>query len=185
MRFRCSRGMRGAFDPANGWNSCRVLVLSQAAALAAIDGGAMRRRERTPVMSASKATLHMLCGKIAASKSTLSRRLGAARNTVVISEDRWIAQLYPSEIKALGDYFERCERLRGTLAPHIVELLRVRHFDRSRLSCQHGALEEVDARSVRGGRRVSPASFSGRFRRRMQSAHACAGRLRRGRRQRR
>lgn len=76
-------------------------------------------------MSASKATLHMLCGKIAAGKSTLSRRLGAARNTVVISEDRWIAQLYPSEIKALGDYFERCERLRGTLAPHIVELLRV------------------------------------------------------------
>jgi predicted kinase len=58
-------------------------------------------------MSASKATLHMLCGKIAAGKSTLSGRLGAARNTIVISEDRWIAQLYPSEIKALGDYFER------------------------------------------------------------------------------
>ena len=76
-------------------------------------------------MSASNATLHMLCGKIAAGKSTLSARLGGARNTIVISEDRWIERLYPSEIKALGDYFERCERLRGTLAPHVVDLLRV------------------------------------------------------------
>ena len=76
-------------------------------------------------MSRSKGTLHMLCGKIAAGKSTLSDELGKAENTVVISEDRWIAQLYPSEIKGLGDYFERSERLRVTLAPHIVDLLRV------------------------------------------------------------
>jgi predicted kinase len=67
----------------------------------------------------------MLCGKIAAGKSTLSDELGKAENTVVISEDRWIAQLYPAEIKGLGDYFERSERLRGTLAPHVVDLLRV------------------------------------------------------------
>jgi len=76
-------------------------------------------------MSRSKGTLHMLCGKIAAGKSTLSAELGKAENTVVISEDRWVAQLYPSEIKGLGDYFERSERLRGTLAPHVVDLLRV------------------------------------------------------------
>jgi predicted kinase len=67
----------------------------------------------------------MLCGKIAAGKSTLSDELGKAEDTVVISEDRWIAQLYPSEIKGLGDYFERSERLRGTVAPHVVNLLRV------------------------------------------------------------
>ncbi len=130
-------------------------------------------------MSASNATLHMLCGKIAAGKSTLSGRLGAARNTIVISEDSWIAQLYPSEIKALGDYFERCERLRGTLAPHIVELLRVgisivRDFHANTVLSRRwmrALFEEAGA---------SPASFSGRFRRRMQSAHACASRLRRG-----
>jgi predicted kinase len=75
-------------------------------------------------MSASNATLHMLCGKIAAGKSTLSARLGVARNTIVISEDRWIGTLYPSEIKALSDYFERSERLRATLSPHVVGLLR-------------------------------------------------------------
>ena len=54
-------------------------------------------------MSRPKGTLHMLCGKIAAGKSTLSDDLGKAENTVVISEDRWITQLYPSEIKGLGD----------------------------------------------------------------------------------
>jgi predicted kinase len=75
-------------------------------------------------MSPSTATLHMMCGKIAAGKSTLAARLGEAKNAIVISEDRWVAQLYPSEIRTIGDYFPRAERLRLTLAPHIVELLR-------------------------------------------------------------
>jgi predicted kinase len=70
------------------------------------------------------ATLHMMCGKIAAGKTTLSAKLGEARNAIVICEDRWIDQLYPSEIKTVEDYFPRSERLRRTLAPHIVELLR-------------------------------------------------------------
>jgi predicted kinase len=42
-------------------------------------------------MAASNATLHMMCGKIAAGKSTLSAKLGEAENRIVISEDRWIA----------------------------------------------------------------------------------------------
>ena len=75
-------------------------------------------------MSVTNATLHMLCGKIAAGKSTLSAKLGQAEKTLVISEDRWVEQLYGPELKTLGDFFERCERLRRTLAPHVVELLR-------------------------------------------------------------
>jgi predicted kinase len=75
-------------------------------------------------MPRSDATLHMLCGKIAAGKSTLSAKLAQAEKTLVISEDRWIEQLYRPELKTLADYFERCERLRATLAPHVVGLLR-------------------------------------------------------------
>jgi predicted kinase len=75
-------------------------------------------------MSSSNATLHMLCGKIAAGKSTLSAKLGEAEKTIVLSEDRWIDQLYAPELRTLADYFERCDRLRATLAPHIVNLLR-------------------------------------------------------------
>jgi predicted kinase len=66
----------------------------------------------------------MLCGKIAAGKTTLSSRLGEAEKTIVISEDRWIDQLYRSELRTLGDYFERSARLRATLGPHVVALLR-------------------------------------------------------------
>lgn len=66
----------------------------------------------------------MLCGKIAAGKSTLAAKLGQAEKTVIISEDRWIEQLYRSEIRTLSDYFERSARLRATLAPHVVNLLR-------------------------------------------------------------
>jgi predicted kinase len=75
-------------------------------------------------MSGSNATLHILCGKIAAGKSTLSAKLGEAERTVVISEDRWIDRRYAPELRTLGDYFERCDRLRAALTPHIVDVLR-------------------------------------------------------------
>jgi predicted kinase len=80
--------------------------------------------ETSSQMAPSNATLHMLCGKIAAGKTTLSAKLGLAENTLVISEDRWIEQLYGPELKTLADFFDRCERLRATLAPHVVDLLR-------------------------------------------------------------
>ena len=75
-------------------------------------------------MPPPNATLYMLCGKIASGKSTLAAELGEKEKTIVISEDRWIEQLYPSEIRKLADYFQRSERLRKTLAPHIVGVLR-------------------------------------------------------------
>jgi predicted kinase len=76
-------------------------------------------------MSGSNATLHMLCGKIAAGKTTLSAQLAQAERTLMISEDRWIDRLYGPELRTIADYFERSDRLRATLAPHIVDLLRV------------------------------------------------------------
>ena len=76
-------------------------------------------------MYAQPATLHMLCGKIAAGKSTLSAKLSMSPSTVLIGEDRWIAQLYP-EIESMTDYIHCSERLRRVLAPHIVGLLRLR-----------------------------------------------------------
>jgi predicted kinase len=66
----------------------------------------------------------MLCGKIAAGKSTLSAKLAQAEGTLMISEDSWIEQLYGPELLTLVDCFERSDRLRRTLAPHIVGLLR-------------------------------------------------------------
>lgn len=70
------------------------------------------------------AVLHMLCGKIAAGKSTLARQLAEAARTVRINEDDWLSSLYPGEIHTLAEYARCASRLRAAMAPHIGALLR-------------------------------------------------------------
>lgn len=69
-------------------------------------------------------TLHLVCGKIAAGKSTLARRLAQAPTTILISEDEWLARLYPGEILSLEDYARCSGRLREAIGPHVDALLR-------------------------------------------------------------
>lgn len=69
------------------------------------------------------AILHMVCGKIASGKSTLTARLGEAPRTVLLSEDKWMACLYPNEIHTLTDYVSRAARLRVVLTEHVQALL--------------------------------------------------------------
>ena len=70
------------------------------------------------------ATLHMLCGKIAAGKSTLAAELARQPNTVLISEDFWMAALYPGEILTIDDYSKYSVRLCAAMGPHIAGVLR-------------------------------------------------------------
>lgn len=67
--------------------------------------------------------LHMVCGKIASGKSTLTARLANAQRTVLISEDVWIARLYPDEIHTLAYYVRCAARLKTVLTEHIQSLL--------------------------------------------------------------
>ncbi len=46
----------------------------------------------------------MICGKIAAGKSTLAARLADAPATVLVSEDHWLSRLYGEELKTVADY---------------------------------------------------------------------------------
>ena len=46
--------------------------------------------------------LHMLCGKIAAGKSTLAARLASAPETVLIAEDDWLNALFADELHFLA-----------------------------------------------------------------------------------
>lgn len=46
----------------------------------------------------SSATLHFLCGKIASGKSTLAQQLVRGQQAVLLSEDTWLAVLYPGQI---------------------------------------------------------------------------------------
>ena len=73
----------------------------------------------------SQATLHMLCGKIAAGKSTLTAELSRRPSTVLISEDFWLGQLFGPEMKDVADYVRCSKRLREAIGPHIQDLLRL------------------------------------------------------------
>ena len=69
-------------------------------------------------------TLHLLCGKIASGKSTLSAKLGASPNTVIISEDHWLAVLFGNEMQSISDYVQFSAKLRNAMKPHLVSLLK-------------------------------------------------------------
>jgi predicted kinase len=69
-------------------------------------------------------TLYLLCGKIAAGKSTLARRLAARPATLLISEDHWSSSLFSGELKTIEDYGRCSARLRAAMAPHLVDILR-------------------------------------------------------------
>lgn len=71
----------------------------------------------------SAPTLHLVCGKIASGKSTLSARLASAAHTVRISEDSLLAQLYPGQIASLADYVACAARLRAAIAPLALQML--------------------------------------------------------------
>lgn len=72
----------------------------------------------------SEATLFLLCGKIAAGKSTLARRLTQDKNAVLIAQDDWMAALYPGEVKSLEDYRKLTPRLYAIMGRHVQDLLR-------------------------------------------------------------
>src|SRR5258707_14651023 len=69
-------------------------------------------------------TLYLLCGKIAAGKSTHARRLAARPATLLISEDHWTSNLFADDLKTMEDYSRLSARLRAAIGPHIVDILR-------------------------------------------------------------
>lgn len=74
--------------------------------------------------SARAPTLHLVCGKIAAGKSTLARRLASRPATLLISEDHWTSNLFAGDLKTIDDYGRLSARLRAAMGPHIVDILR-------------------------------------------------------------
>ncbi|MBU9848353.1 ATP-binding protein [Rahnella sp. FRB 231] len=75
-------------------------------------------------MQARPAVLHILCGKIASGKSTLSAQLASEPGTIVLNEDQWLAHLYQDEMHSVADYVRCSARLRQAIAPHAISLLR-------------------------------------------------------------
>ena len=74
-------------------------------------------------MPAATPTLHMICGKAAAGKSTLARRVADAPATILISEDAWLATLYRDEQRTIAEYARNSRRPREAMGGHIEALL--------------------------------------------------------------
>ena len=74
-------------------------------------------------MSEDTPVLHMLCGKVAAGKSTLSRQLATPR-TIVIAQDHWMSKLYKEEVQSVADYVRLVPRLCNAIGPHVADILR-------------------------------------------------------------
>ena len=75
-------------------------------------------------MTRTPGLLHLLCGKIAAGKSTLARRLAEAHDAPIVAEDFWLSHLYGPEMASVADYVRCSTRLREAMAPHLADLLR-------------------------------------------------------------
>jgi predicted kinase len=70
-------------------------------------------------------TLYLIAGKIGAGKSTLARKLAERPATLLISEDHWTSHLFADRLQTIDDYRVLSARLRATMAPHVVAILRL------------------------------------------------------------
>lgn len=69
------------------------------------------------------ATLHLICGKAGAGKTTLARALARSLPAVVFCEDEWICTL-GFEIRSLADFADAAAKCRALIGPLATELLR-------------------------------------------------------------
>jgi predicted kinase len=58
-----------------------------------------------------------------AGKSTLSGKIARERGAVLISEDEWLAALFPGEINDFNDYIRYSSRLKPVLKSHVEQVL--------------------------------------------------------------
>lgn len=69
-------------------------------------------------------TLHFLCGKAGAGKSTRAKSVAAANDALLISEDVWLARLYGDQMHTFDDYRRFSQRLKTVVGPLVVDLLK-------------------------------------------------------------
>ena len=68
--------------------------------------------------------LILLCGKMAAGKSTKAAELVASRSAVLFAEDAWLSELYPDQIGSVDDYVKYSSLIKPVVKPLVQSLLR-------------------------------------------------------------
>jgi predicted kinase len=68
-------------------------------------------------------TLYFFCGRLAAGKTTLARKIAAAESAVFFCEDIWLSKLSPG-IRSLEDYLDWSRRCHTVMEPLIIQILK-------------------------------------------------------------
>lgn len=71
----------------------------------------------------STPTLHFLCGKAGAGKSTIAKNLAASQAATLICEDIWLTRLFGAQMQTFEDYRTFAQRLKQVVGPLAVDLL--------------------------------------------------------------
>lgn len=74
-------------------------------------------------MAKAHPKLHLLCGKVAAGKSTLTAKFAAAGNAILILKNEWLAALYTERTRKPKDDLRYAAKLRAGMAQHVVQML--------------------------------------------------------------
>ena len=68
-------------------------------------------------------TLVFFSGKMGSGKSTQSKEIALERNAVLLSEDEWLASLYPNQISSLDDYIKYSSQLKPQIKKLVQSIL--------------------------------------------------------------
>ena len=71
----------------------------------------------------SKGALTFFCGKMGAGKSTKALELSKQSNAVLLSEDEWLASLYPNKIASLSDYMHYANLMKPLIKKLVQSIL--------------------------------------------------------------
>ena len=80
-----------------------------------------------PTIMSPTPTLHFLCGKAGAGKTTVAKNLARGCAATLISEDVWLARLFGERVKTFDDYVCCSKRLKTVIGPLATDLLAAGH----------------------------------------------------------
>lgn len=70
-------------------------------------------------------TLYFFTGKMGAGKSTKSIQIAREQHAVLLSEDEWLASLYPNQITSFDDYLRFSAQIKPLVKKHVQNILSV------------------------------------------------------------